>query len=128
MLQTDPFRDLDTLFSRLSNRQAGASGVMPMDAFRRGSDVWVHIDLPGVKAESLDTLSDALDRPFTDDELHRDAREPRRAFGERGGGAPHRGGRGRDDRGRGAGGGPGGFGHNKASHRPGCGSSEAAFR
>jgi HSP20 family protein len=54
MLQTDPFRDLDTLFSRLSNRQAGASGVMPMDAFRRGSDVWVHIDLPGVKAESLD--------------------------------------------------------------------------
>jgi HSP20 family protein len=25
-----------------------------MDAFRRGSDVWVHIDLPGVKAESLD--------------------------------------------------------------------------
>jgi HSP20 family protein len=25
-----------------------------MDAFRRGSDVWVHIDLPGVKAENLD--------------------------------------------------------------------------
>jgi len=25
-----------------------------MDAFRRGSDVWVHIDLPGVKADSLD--------------------------------------------------------------------------
>ena len=30
------------------------SGVMPIDAFRRGSDVWVHIDLPGVKAESLE--------------------------------------------------------------------------
>jgi len=28
--------------------------VMPMDAFRRGSDIWVHIDLPGVKAEGLD--------------------------------------------------------------------------
>lgn len=54
MIQTDPFRDLDTLFSRLSNRQASSGGVMPMDAFRRGSDVWVHIDLPGVKAESLD--------------------------------------------------------------------------
>ena len=54
MIQTDPFRDLDTLFSRLSNRQQPNGGVMPMDAFRRGSDVWVHIDLPGVKAESLD--------------------------------------------------------------------------
>ena len=54
MIQTDPFRDLDTLFSRLSGKQATASGVMPMDAFRRGSDVWVHIDLPGVKADSLD--------------------------------------------------------------------------
>jgi HSP20 family protein len=54
MIQTDPFRDLDTLFSRFSGRPATASGVMPMDAFRRGSDVWVHIDLPGVKSDSLD--------------------------------------------------------------------------
>ena len=54
MMQTDPFRDLDTLFSHLTNRQASSGGVMPMDAFRRGNDVWVHIDLPGVKAESLD--------------------------------------------------------------------------
>src|SRR3954465_3966206 len=54
MIQTDPFRDLDTLFSRLSGRPQNNGGVMPMDAFRRGADVWVHIDLPGVKAESLD--------------------------------------------------------------------------
>jgi len=54
MIQTDPFRDLDTLFSRFAGRQTNASGVMPMDAFRRGSDVWVHIDLPGVKADSLE--------------------------------------------------------------------------
>ena len=54
MLQTDPFRDFDTLFNRLSSRQANTAGVMPMDAFRRGSDVWVHIDLPGVKSDSLD--------------------------------------------------------------------------
>ena len=57
LIQTDPFRDLDTLFSRFAGRQtntAGTAGVMPMDAFRRGSDVWVHIDLPGVKADSLD--------------------------------------------------------------------------
>src|SRR6195952_5152282 len=54
MMQTDPFRDLDTLFSRFSNRVPNSSGVMPMDAFRRGGDVWVHIDLPGGKAENLD--------------------------------------------------------------------------
>ncbi len=54
LMQTDPFRDLDTLFSRLADRQPNRSGVMPMDAFRRGSDIWVHIDLPGVKAESLE--------------------------------------------------------------------------
>jgi HSP20 family protein len=54
LIQTDPFRDFDTLFSRLSGRQPNSSGVMPMDAFRRGSDVWVHIELPGVKAENLD--------------------------------------------------------------------------
>ena len=54
LIQTDPFRDLDTLFSRLSSRQQNSGGVMPMDAFRRGSDVWVQIDLPGVAADSLD--------------------------------------------------------------------------
>lgn len=54
MLQTDPFRDFDTLLSRLAGRQPGASGVMPVDAFRRGNDVWVHMDLPGVKVEDLD--------------------------------------------------------------------------
>lgn len=54
LIQTDPFRDLDSLFSRFAGRQTYSGGVMPMDAFRRGSDVWVHIDLPGVKAESLD--------------------------------------------------------------------------
>lgn len=54
LIQTDPFRDFDTLFNRLATRQANSSGIMPMDAFRRGNDVWVHIDLPGVKADTLD--------------------------------------------------------------------------
>lgn len=53
LIQTDPFRDFDTLFNRLASR-GSTSGVMPMDAFRRGNDVWVHIDLPGVKADGLD--------------------------------------------------------------------------
>ena len=54
MMQTDPFRDFDTLFNRRSGRRPSFAGVMPMDAFRRGTDVWVHLDLPGVKAENLD--------------------------------------------------------------------------
>ena len=53
-IQTDPFRDLDTLFGRIAGRTQQSGGSMPMDAFRRGSDVWVHIDLPGVKNEDLD--------------------------------------------------------------------------
>lgn len=53
LLQNDPFRDFDYMFSRL-----GRTGTdymnMPMDAYRRGEDVWVHIDLPGVAADSLE--------------------------------------------------------------------------
>lgn len=54
LLQNDPF------FNAVLNRFADASGpssdffVAPMDAYRRGSDVWVHLDLPGVAADSID--------------------------------------------------------------------------
>jgi len=58
LIQTDPFRDFDALFNRLGGGRTGTStaggGVAPVDAFRRGTDVWVHMDLPGVKAEDLD--------------------------------------------------------------------------
>jgi HSP20 family protein len=52
LMQHDPFRDFDILFDRVTGRQA--SGTSPMDAYRRGADVWVSFDLPGVKAEHLD--------------------------------------------------------------------------
>jgi hypothetical protein len=39
LIQTDPFRDLDTLFSRFAGRQTNSAGVMPMDAFRRGKQL-----------------------------------------------------------------------------------------
>ncbi len=51
MFVQDPFRDFDSLLGRAVGR--GASS-MPIDAYRRGGDVWVHIDLPGVSADSLD--------------------------------------------------------------------------
>lgn len=54
LTQNDPFRDLDLLFRRLGTRTAGSDNTMTMDAYRRDSDVWVHVDMPGVSADDLD--------------------------------------------------------------------------
>ncbi len=50
--QNDPFRVFDALFDQLGTTRAG--GVAPMDAYRRGDDVWLHLDLPGVASDSID--------------------------------------------------------------------------
>ncbi|MEM8924752.1 MAG: Hsp20/alpha crystallin family protein [Actinomycetota bacterium] len=53
LLQNDPL--FNAVFSRLAAPSPGANHtVAPMDAYRRGADVWVHLDLPGVAADSLD--------------------------------------------------------------------------
>lgn len=52
LLQNSPFRDLDSLFDL--TRTGSAGRAMPMDAYRRDDNVWVHIDLPGVAADSID--------------------------------------------------------------------------
>jgi HSP20 family protein len=57
LLQNSPFRELDALFGQGSNleRSPWAGGrPMPMDAYRRGDNVWVHLDLPGVATDSID--------------------------------------------------------------------------
>lgn len=54
LVQNDPFRDIDAWFDRMTGRTANGQWAMPMDAYKRGNDVWVHIDLPGVAPESLD--------------------------------------------------------------------------
>jgi HSP20 family protein len=54
LTQNDPFRDLDLLFRRLGTRSVGSDNTMAMDAYRRGGDVWVHVDLPGVNADQVD--------------------------------------------------------------------------
>lgn len=51
LTQNDPFRDLDLFFR---GSRSNASTPMPMDAYRRGEDVWVHVDLPGVTEDSLE--------------------------------------------------------------------------
>jgi len=56
LLQNSPFRDFDTLFNQRPTARSSwaASQPMAMDAYRRGDDVWVHLDLPGVAADSID--------------------------------------------------------------------------
>lgn len=56
LTQHDPFREFEAFFGRPFDRpfDRQTTTAMPMDAFRRGSDVWVYFDLPGVKAENLD--------------------------------------------------------------------------
>ena len=53
--RTDPFRDIDAWFDRMTGRaSSNGSWPMPMDAYKRGDDLWVDIDLPGVTADSVD--------------------------------------------------------------------------
>ena len=55
LVMNSPFRELDSLFDQWSGRSgATTTSSMPMDAYRRDGDVWVHIDLPGVATDSLD--------------------------------------------------------------------------
>lgn len=84
-LQNDPFRDFDTLFNRV--RDSG-SASMAMDAFRRTNDVWVQLDLPGVKSENIDitvernVLSISAERDWQREEGDRSyiAERPRGSF------------------------------------------------
>jgi HSP20 family protein len=54
LFENDPFRDIDALLGRMGTRSSFAPSAMPMDAYRRDNVVWVHIDLPGVSADSID--------------------------------------------------------------------------
>jgi HSP20 family protein len=53
LMRTDPFRDLDRLTQQLFGTVARPN-AMPMDAYRKGADFYVHFDLPGVDADSID--------------------------------------------------------------------------
>ncbi|MDT4906010.1 MAG: hypothetical protein QOH52_4026, partial [Pseudonocardiales bacterium] len=51
LMRFDPFRELDRLGERVLN--AGALRAMPTEAFRRGDDFYVLIDLPGVRTDDV---------------------------------------------------------------------------
>jgi HSP20 family protein len=52
LMRTDPYRELDRLAQALGTPSRPAA--MPIDAFRRGDEFIVELDLPGVDAGSID--------------------------------------------------------------------------
>jgi HSP20 family protein len=56
LIRTDPFRELDRLTQQLFGTigTTARPAVMPIDAYRRGDEYVVHLDLPGVAPESID--------------------------------------------------------------------------
>ena len=52
LMRTDPFRELDRLTQQVLGT-AARPAAMPMDAYRSGDSFYVHLDLPGVKADSI---------------------------------------------------------------------------
>jgi len=53
LMRTDPFRDLDRLTQQIFGTAARPS-AMPMDAYRKGNEFYVHFDLPGIDPDSID--------------------------------------------------------------------------
>jgi HSP20 family protein len=52
-MRTDPFRELDRLTQQVLGT-AARPAAMTMDAYRDGDNFYVHFDLPGIKADSID--------------------------------------------------------------------------
>ena len=53
LMRTDPFRDLDRLTQQVFGT-AARPAAMPMDAYRQGDSFYIHFDLPGIDASSID--------------------------------------------------------------------------
>jgi HSP20 family protein len=53
LVRTDPFRDLDRLTQHVLGT-AARPAAMPMDAYRKGDTFYIHFDLPGVSADSIE--------------------------------------------------------------------------
>jgi HSP20 family protein len=53
LMRTDPFRDFDRFTEAMLGTRARPA-VMPMDAYREDGHFVVHLDLPGVSADTID--------------------------------------------------------------------------
>ena len=57
LLRFDPFHDMNRLAGELlGNRQAPQA--MPMDCYRHGDALYLHFDLPGIDAETLEVTQE----------------------------------------------------------------------
>ncbi|MDQ3570939.1 MAG: Hsp20/alpha crystallin family protein [Actinomycetota bacterium] len=54
LMRFDPFRELDRLSEQLPGANRQMPAVLPMDAYRRGENFVVHLDLPGTDPESVE--------------------------------------------------------------------------
>jgi HSP20 family protein len=52
LIRTDPFRELDRLTQQVFGTPARPA-AMPMDAYRQGDSFYIHLDLPGISADSI---------------------------------------------------------------------------
>lgn len=53
LMRTDPFRDLDRLAQQVLGTPSRPA-AMPIDAYRRGDEFIVELDLPGIDPDSID--------------------------------------------------------------------------
>jgi HSP20 family protein len=59
LMRFDPFRDFDRLAQQMMlGGGRGGPRSFPMDAYRRGDRFFVHLDLPGVDADSIDLTAE----------------------------------------------------------------------
>jgi HSP20 family protein len=86
LMRSDPFRDLDRWTQQVLGT-AARPAVMPMDAWREGDQFIVELDLPGMRADSLDldvernVLTVRAERPGLDQNREMAAAErPRGVF------------------------------------------------
>ena len=58
LMRFDPMRDLDRLAQELTSTAARGPQTFPMDAYRRGDEILLIFDLPGVDPKSIDLTVD----------------------------------------------------------------------
>ena len=76
LMRFDPFRDFDRLAEQMMlGGGRGGPRSFPMDAYRRGDQFFVHLDLPGVQADSIEltaennVLTVSAERRFESEEV-----------------------------------------------------------
>lgn len=58
LMRFDPIRDLDRVVEELSGAAARGPRTFPMDAYRRGDEIVLLFDLPGIDPKSIDLTVD----------------------------------------------------------------------